>query len=224
MLRFSSTADDAVADQSRKKKKGGKNRKKSQKLDGGSSAGATQAELDLAEELFGKPQDLFQKDTAAQKNTDESSNGDSLWTIDTSSSQELVGDSETGASAARKRPRKAEAAAAAAAWVDEDDGEMAEVNLAAATRLKKLRESAAPGDASVSAGVLEERLRKRFLASNSEHNASWAQLPTAKDKKVRSGDVSDDDQEERGSDSDSDDEYAQEKVLRSTAPLKRSGE
>eukprot|EP00613_Pedinella_sp_CCMP2098_P072880 CAMPEP_0171925820 /NCGR_PEP_ID=MMETSP0993-20121228/24365_1 /TAXON_ID=483369 /ORGANISM="non described non described, Strain CCMP2098" /LENGTH=464 /DNA_ID=CAMNT_0012564519 /DNA_START=99 /DNA_END=1490 /DNA_ORIENTATION=- len=222
MLRFSAEGSEHATAELPSKKKSKSQKKKSKVLGAGkkSKTEVSKAELDLAEELFGKPQDLFLQQP--NKEDDDEVDGASLFTIDKSS-----GDPGSKSVLKEGKAHSATEAAAAAtvAWVDEDDDDLEDVNLAQVPRLKKLRASAAPEDASVSGSVLEERLRRRFLASQAEHNASWAKLPTSKKQKKRArglGEVEDSGDDDDGSEDD-DESLLGADVLRSTAPLKRGG-
>lgn len=132
---------------------------------------------------------------------------DDITSAEAALASELFGKPEEAVlevSAGRKRLRepKQEATKAPpkAAWVDEDDEDIKGVNLAATARLRKLRSSLASSDAVVSGRDFESRLRERFLASKSEKQAAWADVPL---------------QEE---------EDESTEVLRSAAPLTRQGE
>jgi hypothetical protein len=113
--------------------------------------------------------------------------------------EEAVLETSAGRKRSRGQPEPTKAPTKVA-WVDEDDDELEGVNLAATARLRKLRSSLAASDAVVSGRDFEEKLRARFLASQSEKHVAWAEVSL--------------EQEE-------DDDTA---VFRSAAPLSYQGE
>eukprot|EP00613_Pedinella_sp_CCMP2098_P058118 CAMPEP_0171873120 /NCGR_PEP_ID=MMETSP0992-20121227/34207_1 /TAXON_ID=483369 /ORGANISM="non described non described, Strain CCMP2098" /LENGTH=292 /DNA_ID=CAMNT_0012497709 /DNA_START=102 /DNA_END=977 /DNA_ORIENTATION=- len=121
MLRFSAEGSEHATAELPSKKKSKSQKKKSKVLGAGkkSKTEVSKAELDLAEELFGKPQDLFLQQP--NKEDDDEVDGASLFTIDKSS-----GDPGSKSVLKEGKAHSATEAAAAAtvAWVDEDDDDL----------------------------------------------------------------------------------------------------